>query len=38
MSCSEPNSKSVNAHRWPQDEDPPNPAIRCHTWPSATCR
>jgi len=38
ISLSEPNSLSVNVHRWPQNEDPTDPAIHCNSWPSATCR
>ena len=38
ISGTEHNSVSDNAHRWQQDEDPPDPAIDRRSWPSATCR
>jgi hypothetical protein len=38
ISGSEPSSLTINAHRWPQDEDTPDPAIHCHSWPPAICR
>jgi len=37
-SNTEPNSVSVNAHRWPQDEDSPDPAFHCRIYTSAPCR
>jgi len=38
VSGTEQISVLVNANRWPQDEDPADPAIHYRSWPSATCR